>query len=283
MVTDNSRGQAIPFVKFWTLDRRMNADLHSMSPCLTEIRPPLPERRLARAAKYRVRLASSSSDIRAAQWLRFMVFNLELKEGLESSYDTMLDADRFDPVCDHLLVEEVATGELVGTYRLQSGERASRHFGYYSEQEFDFAPYESIRSQLVELGRACVHRDHRTFSVLNLLWKGIIDYATSQGARWLIGCSSITSQNPADGWAAYESMAGHRAAPEFSTKTQPGWECPGGFIQGTSTKIPKLLSAYLSLGARICAPPALDREFGTIDFLTLCDLQSDQLRRYQAS
>lgn len=261
----------------------MNAELHCMNPCLIENRPPLLARWTPRASRYRIRLAESSSDIRAAQWLRFTVFNLELREGLESSYDTMLDADRFDAVCDHLLVEETSTGDLVGTYRLQAGECAARHFGYYSEQEFDFSPYESIRSQLIELGRACVHRNHRTFSVLNRLWKGIVDYASERGARWVIGCSSITSQDPEKGWAAYQSMSSHHATAEWSTRTQPGWECPGGVTEGATTTIPKLLSAYLALGARICAPPALDREFGTIDFLTLCDLHCGQLRRYQAS
>jgi len=282
MVTSNSHSLSIRFVKSWTLDRQMNAELHYMNPCLTEIRPPLLVTRTPRASRYRIRLAGSPSDLRAAQWLRFTVFNLELQEGLESSYETMLDADRFDAVCDHLLVEDASTGELVGTYRLQAGESAARHLGYYSEQEFDFGPYEPIREQLVELGRACVHRDHRTFSVLNLLWKGIVNYASDRSARWVIGCSSITSRNPAEGWAAYQSMASHRAAAELSTRTQPGWECPGGVIEGVTTRIPKLLSAYLALGARICAPPALDREFGTIDFLTLCDLHCDQLRRYQA-
>ncbi|HEX4646952.1 MAG TPA: hemolysin, partial [Verrucomicrobiae bacterium] len=39
-------------------------------------------------------------------------------------------------------------------------------------------------------------------------------------------------------------------------------------------KIPKLLAAYLSLGAKICGPPALDHQFKTIDFLTFMDLNS---------
>jgi putative hemolysin len=41
-----------------------------------------------------------------------------------------------------------------------------------------------------------------------------------------------------------------------------------------SVPVPKLLRAYLSLGAKICGPPALDREFKTIDFLTLIDLRA---------
>src|SRR5258708_2528165 len=84
---------------------------------------------------YSVRLARSADDVRAAQALRFAVFNLELNEGLDESYVTGLDADRFDPVCDHLLVEEVETNKVVGTYRLQSGLTAATFNGYYSENE----------------------------------------------------------------------------------------------------------------------------------------------------
>src|SRR5258708_27386273 len=112
-------------------------------------------------ANYRVRLANDSTEIRAAQLLRFMVFTLELREGLEQSYATCLDADAFDEVCDHLLVENLQTGEVVGTYRLQTGRTAAAKLGYYSAQEFDFAPFERFRDKLLELGRACVHLHHR--------------------------------------------------------------------------------------------------------------------------
>ena len=95
------------------------------------------------ASAYAIRLARDSSEIRAAQALRFAVFNLELNEGLAESLATGLDADPFDEVCDHLLVEHVPSGEIVGTYRLQTGLSAAAHLGYYSEQEFDFRPFTS--------------------------------------------------------------------------------------------------------------------------------------------
>ncbi len=92
---------------------------------------------------YRIRLASTPADLRAAQRLRFEVFNLELDEGLAASYDTGLDADAFDAACDHLIVEDTDRGEVVGTYRLQTGVRAAREIGYYCAREFDLAPFES--------------------------------------------------------------------------------------------------------------------------------------------
>src|SRR5437773_10712993 len=121
--------------------------------------------------------------MRRAQRLRFEVFNLELNEGLVESHFTGLDVDLFDNVCDHLIVEDVATDEIVGTYRLQTGARAAANIGYYSEREFDFAPYERLRCEMIELGRACVHADPRTFNLLHLLWRGLAAYATEGKVR----------------------------------------------------------------------------------------------------
>jgi len=224
---------------------------------------------------YAVRLADSTTDVRNAQALRFAVFNLELNEGLSESLETGLDADPFDAVCDHLLVEHVPTGEVVGTYRLQTGAVAAANLGYYSEQEFEFAPYESIRGELIELGRACVHQQHRNLTVLGLLWKGIADYARRRGGRYLCGCSSITSQDPAVGTSAYADLyRKHLAEARWRTRPHADYECPMEQLAEEAPKIPKLLRAYLSLGAKICGPPALDRQFKTIDFLTLIDLES---------
>src|SRR5262249_18730674 len=86
--------------------------------------------------QYATRLAASADEVRAAQALRFQVFNLELNEGLEQSFATGLDVDRFDDVCDHLLVEHLPTRQIVGTYRLQTGRNAAEKLGYYCAQEF---------------------------------------------------------------------------------------------------------------------------------------------------
>jgi putative hemolysin len=236
-------------------------------------------------AHYRLRLAMSTADLRAAQVLRFVVFNLELQEGLEQSYATCLDADAFDEVCDHLLVEDLRTGEVIGTYRLQTGPTAASKLGYYSAQEFDFSPYEPWRHELVELGRACVHSSHRNFVVLSLLWKGIANYAKSHGCRYLIGCSSLTSQDPALGMAAYREMQRYLVPEQWRTNPLPAFDCSSNQPPVHAPKIPKLLTAYLALGARICGPPALDKEFKTIDFLTFLDLYSmpaKMMARYMA-
>ncbi len=227
---------------------------------------------------YRLRLASTASDVVAAQRLRFQVFNMELGEGLAAAYLNGLDADRFDEVCDHLLVEEVSTGTLAGTYRLQTGTRAMSEGGFYSAQEFDFEPLIAPAgrvAEMVELGRACVHRQHRNLVVLGLLWKGIATYAKERGGRYLVGCSSVNSQSPTEGIALYETLKQRFLAPEaWQTRPLPGFECQAADPLPAPLRPPKLMSAYFSIGAKICGPPALDTEFRTIDFLTLLDLQA---------
>jgi putative hemolysin len=242
--------------------------------------------------KYAARLAQSVDELHRAQRLRFEVFNLELGEGLTESYATGLDVDPFDEFCDHLIVEELATGEIVGTYRLQTGQLAAANLGYYSEREFNFAPYESFRCEMIELGRACVHADHRNFNLVHLLWRGIAGYAIQRNARYLIGCSSISSQDPVDGVVTFRELQRYLVEPEFLTEPRAGFrvsdDCdnagwyrtrsrqaePGSPPPATAGPSSKLLRAYLVIGAKICGPPAIDREFGTIDFLTLLDLHS---------
>lgn len=226
-------------------------------------------------ARYQVRPAQSAEDVRRAQRLRFEVFNLELGEGLAESHARGLDVDPFDECCDHLIVEHGETGDVVGTYRLQTGQRAAANRGYYSEREFEFAPYEPLRREMIELGRACVHAAHRNFNLLHLLWRGIAQYAVERQARYLIGCSSLTSQDPAEGAAMFAQLRKkHLVRAELRTKTVSAFSLDTTDDAAVQVKAPKLLRAYLSIGAKICGPPAIDREFGTIDFLTLLDLQA---------
>src|SRR5277367_825294 len=201
--------------------------------------PESPRSHAPRAASYAVRLARDAADVEAAQRLRFEVFNLELNEGLDTAYLNGLDADQFDECCDHLLVEDARSGLVVGTYRLQTGQLAAAHHGYYSAQEFDFTPFELIRCETVELGRACVHRDHRKLAVLNLLWRGIAIYATERRARYLIGCSSLTSQDDDAGAAMYQALATeHLVEERFRTEAIGAYCLPVGPPFAESLPVP---------------------------------------------
>ena len=250
---------------------------------MAQLGPPSPnlarrsDRRadVALPSPYHVKLASDAQEFRAALRLRYEVFNLELKEGLESSHSTGYDLDAFDAVVDHIIVKCAYSDRVIGTYRVQTGLTAARNFGYYSEQEFDFRPYEPLRAQVLELGRACIHQDHRNTQVLMLLWKAIAQYGIQRGCRYLIGCSSVTSQDPSIGAAVYRKLKKFVAEPKLQTRPQSKYRFDVDAAlpaENGEANVPKLLRAYLTVGAQICGWPALDTEFGTIDFLTLLDL-----------
>jgi putative hemolysin len=190
------------------------------------------------------------------------------------------------------MVEDVAGDEpvAVGTYRLQHAAMAERGHGFYTDQEYDLSPWRGgVLRDAVEIGRACIAREHRHGLVLLLLWRGLGAYANHHAKRYFFGCCSLTSQDPEEGLRAQAHLrqAG-RLHPELHVAARPGWECTvAGAPAGDPApfKLPKLFRTYLRYGARICSDPALDREFGTIDFLALLDmreLEPDKILRQLA-
>ncbi len=233
--------------------------------------PPLDEER----GNYRVRFARGAEDVEACCRMRFEVFHAELQEGLSRTEGAELDLDAFDQHCNHLMVIDTGSSAVVGTYRMQTAEMARAGGGLYSAAEFDLGglPSEFIEAG-IELGRACIVQEHRNKVVLFLLWRGLMAYLLWNDKRYLFGCSSISSQDPCDGRWAFDHLArqGH-VQREWLCRTLPAYTC-----DVTSCKpnpepypIPSLFSTYLRHGAKICSLPALDRTFGTIDFLTLLD------------
>jgi putative hemolysin len=240
------------------------------------------ENPLAATHQFRAGMAQTLQDLIDCQRLRYLVFNCELGEGLASSALIGLDRDRYDFICDHLMVRDTNSGKLVGTYRMQSGFRAKGNLGYYSEQFFDFTPFEGIREEVLELGRACVHAEYRNTAVLHMLWKGVVRYALSCRARYLLGCSSVTTQDENAGMALYEELRGkHLIGSALRTNPKPEFQCRTSNATTPVPATPRLFRAYLEISARLCGPPAIDREFKTIDFLTLIDLKNipDRFRK----
>ncbi len=223
---------------------------------------------------YRARFARSRADVEAAQRLRFQVFNLELGEGLQASYSTGRDEDQYDDRCHHLLVEHTATNRVVGTYRLMT-ERMSGNVGFYSESEFHLEvlpPW--IREEGVELGRACVASDHRSGRVIYLLWKGIAAYLEHNELRYLFGCCSVPATDPGVGLKLHLQLAKQgRLLDGFVARATRACSCHDGSMVRDEIQLPPLFKVYLDMGARVCSEPAIDREFGVIDFLIVLDVE----------
>lgn len=245
----------------------------------------LPERSI-REGRYQVSFARTAEELDEVLSLRFEVFNLELGEGLDSSYETGRDEDAFDAVCHHLLVRDLESGAVVGCYRLQTAAMARGRLGFYSATEFDLSGLgDSVVDRAVELGRACVARSHRSTQVLFLLWKGLALYVANAGKRYLFGCSSLTSQDPEEGWAmaSYLDRAGH-LHPELEVQPLPEYRCePVGAVERRFDRqdLPALFRIYLRHGAKVCSPPAVDRRFKTIDFLVLFDVEAMPRRMFK--
>ena len=228
-------------------------------------------------AGYRLRLAADDADLESVQKLRFEVFNLELGEGFEESYASGLDQDQYDEYCEHLVVEHMKTGLVVGTYRLQSKAMAEAGAGFYTAEEYDFTPLTPLLDQAAEASRACVHVEHREGGAIQLLWKGVAQFMVTMGARYLVGLTSLTSQDPDEGIRGWVHLReGEFLHPELRLRPLGEFECAtpeelDGSTLEPLAKMPTLFDAYLRLGTKIIGFPAIDREFGTIDYLALLD------------
>jgi putative hemolysin len=225
---------------------------------------------------YLLRFAQTEAELDDVMRLRFRVFNLELGEGLSESYLTGRDRDRFDETCDHMIVIDTRSGDIVGTYRMQTAERATH--GWYSAAEFVLASLPpQILEQSIELGRACIDKAHRIPQVLFLLMSGIAKYMDALGKRYLFGCCSLASQDPHEGMRAMQLLEAQGALhPVYRVYPLPETQCYDNdaamrVSHGPEIRIPKLFRAYLRFGATVLGPPAIDRDFQTIDFFILWD------------
>jgi len=236
---------------------------------------------LIRAGNLEVKLASNLTELDAAMRLRFEVFNLELEEGLVSSYDRGYDTDAYDAYCDHLIVKDLTIGEVVGTYRLLRGAKAKLHIGFYSENEFDLSNLKRLRGELLELGRSCIAATHRSFTTLNLLWSAIARYALEHNVSHLFGCASLHISEVSEVQPAYSYLRANHFAPE-KYRVHPVESCRMMISEDACKevdsravlrKLSPILKGYLRAGAMVCGAPAYDAEFGTADVLAILEMK----------
>ena len=224
-----------------------------------------------------VSFARSREDVRDAQRLRHRVFIEELGARSGARLST-LERDRFDPFCEHLIVRDRARGEVIGTYRLLTPERAARLGTFIAGIEFDLAPLEKLRDGLAELGRACIHPDYRSGAAIMLLWSGIARFIRAQGIRHLFGCASIGMEDGgANALAVYSAITPRHLAPVEYRVTPRTPLAPGAGVCDHA-RVPALLKGYLRLGAWVCGEPAWDPEFNTADLLVLLSLERLETR-----
>jgi putative hemolysin len=222
---------------------------------------------------YSLLLADDATQVAAAQRLRHQVFAGELGAHLTGAVDGR-DVDDFDDFCDHLIVRDDASGTVVGTYRMMPPKAAERAGRRYGDGEFDLSGLRPLRDQLVETGRSCVHPDHRSGAVVNLMWAGLARYLHLNNLRWLGGCASVPLDDGGHVAAGvWDKVRGkHLSPPALRVVPRRAW------LDGTTAEpdpavaLPPLLRGYLRLGAWVCGPPAWDPDFGVADFYVLLSM-----------
>lgn len=230
-------------------------------------------------SRYLAKMVETSEEFAAVLSLRSDVFKRELAGAEPGTFTNEFDFDEYDLRCEHIIVQEKETGEAVGTYRLNSLESAGSTDGFYASQEFSIEdlPVE-VLVEAVELGRACIAKDHRNSRVLFLLWKVLANYLVERRKRYLFGCCSIFTQDARKAAKVLEQLKqeGH-IHPELEVWPRPNhWILPSGFDPSgeAPVELPPLVNIYLRIGAKVCGEPAIDRDMKTVDYFVVFDLDT---------
>lgn len=220
-----------------------------------------------------VSFARTASEVEEALRLRYQVFAEELGARLPSAH-LGLDQDEFDEHCEHLIARDIASGEVVGTYRVLAPERARRIGRFYSDSEFDLGRLEHLRDRTVEVGRSCVHPDFRNGATIGQLWSGLARRVIAQGHEYLMGCASIgMDDGGVQAALIYNALVDQAlSAPEYRVfPRSPLSFDPRLLARSPHARMamPPLLKGYLRLGAQVCGALAWDPDFNTADLLLL--------------
>lgn len=208
-------------------------------------------------------------EVREAQRLRHAVFADEMGARLDTRVPGH-DVDLFDDYCEHLLVRDAASGQVVGTYRVLTPAQARRAGAIYSDSEFDLTRLRGLRDRMVELGRSCVHPEHRHGGVVLALWGALFEFMVRNGLDIMVGCASIpmlhngvvSGDVAASIWAQLQRT--HLAPIELQVR--PRLPLPVEQLDASlPVEPPALVKGYLRLGAKVLGAPAWDPDFNTAD------------------
>ena len=223
---------------------------------------------------YLVTVAQNNREIREALELRNEVFRKELQNGNGQDDAHEVETDHYDAQCFHLIVRHRESGNVVGTYRLQSWEMAQAYLGFYAANQFNINRIpDPLLKQSIEIGRGCIHKDHRNGRVLYMLWKGLAASLIGMDKTTLFGCCSLFSKSQDEGLLLMNYLEEKKyVAKGLNIPAKDGYKCfPGNNFDFPVIvpEMPILFQKYLDFGAKVCSEPAIDRKFGSIDYLVM--------------
>jgi putative hemolysin len=224
-------------------------------------------------------LAEDAESVLAAQRLRYRVFH-----AADAARDTAqhqvgrVDRDEFDAHCEHLIVRDTRSREVVGTYRILTAERAEDAGGFYSETEFDCSRLRRLDARLAEVGRACVDPAYRGGSVIALLLAALTRWVVAHRYDYVMGCASIdVTRGIAEAATLCRRLVDEHLAPE-KWRVVPHTPFRPGALPACDPEVPPLIKAYLRFGASVCGEPAFDAAFQTADVLMLLPMATMEPR-----
>lgn len=246
----------------------------------------------SRLPDFEVALAMGTDDIHAAQRLRYRVFSQGLGGcGDLTDHDALIEADRFDAYCDHLLLRDRSLpggprDQVIGTYRLLRADQALRAGQFYCEDEYDLGILRKSGRTLLELGRSCVDDRYRGGTALLYLWQGLARYVADHGAEVLFGVASFHGTDLTT-FAGPLSLLHHqyRASANLSARSLRYEQmdilaCDVVDRRSAMVQMPPLIKAYLRLGGRVGDGAFIDPEFNTTDVCMILDTaQLDPIKR----
>lgn len=224
---------------------------------------------------FRARLAEVEADVARAQRLRHRSFLARRGRSTEAQ----ADVDDFDGVCQHVLVEAQASGELVCCYRVLRLPTAARINETYAAQSYDLRALAAYPGPVLEMGRFCLHPDWHDPDILRLAWGAMTRLVDAAGVRLMFGCSSFEGSDPGLHGAAFALLRAHLGPARW----MPGQKakeihrfCEDAAVGDdgkTGTHgMPALLRTYMVMGGWVSDHAVIDRDLDTLHVFTAVEI-----------
>jgi putative hemolysin len=187
--------------------------------------------------------------------------------------------ERFNEHCEHLVVRDVASDDIVGAYRILGPQDAGRYGGYYADRDFDLALLIVLRDRMLEVDRPCVHPRFPFENVMTHLWSALARYLIENRLDYILGSAGVSLRDGGHVAASIYRMACARFMSPDDYRVFPRRRLPlEGLSDTRKVELPPLLKGYLDLGAWVCGEPALVRSEGMAEFPILLPLARMQGR-----